>query len=474
MTPFLHAVRLLVALACVSTLAAGESSEPFEVGRVLDPVVCRDDPDYSYALYLPNAYTPDRAWPAVLAFDARGRGGLAVDRFRESAERLGYAVIGSNDVSSDGPYDPNLHAVRALLGDAQTRLALDDRRLYAAGFSGGARFACDLGFFLEGRIAGVIGAGAGFSSQKPPKRDTPFAFFGTIGTADFNYYELRELEETLRRLDVPHRVVYFDGGHAWPPVELASEALEWMHLQAMKSGKITRSDSFIDAQFERLTGEARALDESGQAVEAFRAYRALVSDFEGLHDVDKATAAFSRLERSPEVRKRLRTERKQDDKDRLYVAHSLLVLGRLGSPQGRALTAERMIAEFRIDELRAQIGPDGPAHERLRATRLLENVYVQAAFYVPRRLMEQKSYRAAVSSLSVAARIKPDEPGVHYNLACARARAGDVEPALAALKRAVELGFADADLMASDPDLVRLRDKPGFRAILAELRRSRE
>ena len=78
----------------------------------------------------------------------------------------------------------------------------------------------------------------------------------------------------------------------------------------------------------------------------------------------------------------------------------------------------------------------------------------------------------AVTSLSVAARIKPDEPGVHYNLGCARARAGDVASAVAALRRAVELGFADAELMASDPDLERLRDKPDFQGLLEEMRPS--
>jgi tetratricopeptide (TPR) repeat protein len=226
--------------------------------------------------------------------------------------------------------------------------------------------------------------------------------------------------------------------------------------------------------FEQALGEVRARKESGQAVEAFRAYRALVADFEGLRDVEEAAATLSRLEQSPEVRKRLRAERKLDEKDRLYIAGSLTTLGRLGSPQGHELTVERLSAEFRIDELRAQLGPDRPVDERLRATRLLENVYVQTAFYVPRRLMEQKDYRTAATSLSLATRIKPHEPGIHYNLGCARARAGDLEPALAALKRAIELGFSDAGLMASDPDLDRLRDNPEFRGLLEEVRRSRD
>lgn len=53
----------------------------------------------------------------------------------------------------------------------------------------------------------------------------------------------------------------------------------------------------------------------------------------------------------------------------------------------------------------------------------------------------------------------------HYNLACYRALAGDRTAAIDGLRRALELGFADA-LITMDPDLATLRGDPEFEAIV--------
>jgi predicted esterase len=450
----------------------GAQEQHLETGRIHETIRCRDDPDTSYALYLPRSYSADHSWPVLFVLDARGRGRLAVELFREAGERLGYVVVGSNDVESDGPYDPNLQLFRKMLGDVQTRLPLDERRVYLAGFSGMARFACDLGFFMKGRIAGVIAAGAGFSRQLPPKRETPFAFFATIGTTDFNYYELRDLEEQLPRLDLPHRVVYFDGAHGWPPPALAGQALEWMHLRAMKEGRLERSADFIEQQWKLALDEARTLQQHDRTLEAHRAFRDLAADFEGLRDVTEAAQTRARFEQAAGFKELARKRRKQDRRDRAYVTDMLRLLGQFGSPSGRRLTLNRLVSELRIDELRAQIEAERQEEERLRATRLLENVYVQTSFYVPNRLIGQQAYRDAALSLSLAARVKPDDPVVHYNLACAQARAGEIRPALVSLGRAVELGFDDAPLMESDPDLERLRGEPAFSELLETLSRT--
>jgi len=452
----------------------GAQEPPLETGLIHETIRCRDDPSTSYALYLPRSYSPERSWPVLFVLDARGRGRLAVELFREAGEELGYVVVGSNDTESDGPYDPNLQVFRKMLGDVQTRLLLDESRLYLAGFSGMARFACDLGFFMSGRIAGVIAAGGGFGTQLPPKRDTPFAFFATIGTADFNYHELRELEQRLPKLGLPHRVVYFDGAHGWPPPALAGRALEWMHLRAMKEERLRRSASFIERQWELALDEAEQLRKGDRVLEAHRAFRDLAADFEELRDIAEATQARDGLEQTTKFKELARNRRRQERRDRAYVAEMLTLLGQLGSPSERRPTLKHLVSELRIDELRDRLGPDGPEQERLRATRLLENVYVQASFFVPNRLIQQQAYRDATLSLSLAAQVKPDEPVVHYNLACAQARAGEVRPALASLSRAVELGFEDARWMENDPDLQRLHDEPGFRDLLEKLKNKRD
>ena len=61
-----------------------------------------------------------------------------------------------------------------------------------------------------------------------------------------------------------------------------------------------------------------------------------------------------------------------------------------------------------------------------------------------------------------ALRVDPLDPGVHYNVACTLAVAGENERALDHVERAMELGFAGMKWLASDPDLIGIRDHPRF------------
>jgi adenylate cyclase len=63
--------------------------------------------------------------------------------------------------------------------------------------------------------------------------------------------------------------------------------------------------------------------------------------------------------------------------------------------------------------------------------------------------------------------LEPEEPYVHYNAACALARLGETEQALAALERATEAGeLCRTAWVEHDEDLASLRDHPRFKALL--------
>ncbi|QDU67166.1 TPR end-of-group domain-containing protein [Engelhardtia mirabilis] len=64
----------------------------------------------------------------------------------------------------------------------------------------------------------------------------------------------------------------------------------------------------------------------------------------------------------------------------------------------------------------------------------------------------------------------PDEPTVHYNLACSLALTGARDEALATLEHCLEIGYDDADFMLADDDLACLRDDPRFRNLVDRLR----
>jgi Flp pilus assembly protein TadD len=59
-------------------------------------------------------------------------------------------------------------------------------------------------------------------------------------------------------------------------------------------------------------------------------------------------------------------------------------------------------------------------------------------------------------------RLLPDEPEVHYNLACSLALLGDADEAFRALLRAAELGYDDLAHLERDRDLDALRADPRF------------
>jgi len=64
----------------------------------------------------------------------------------------------------------------------------------------------------------------------------------------------------------------------------------------------------------------------------------------------------------------------------------------------------------------------------------------------------------------------PGDATWHYNLACALAQRGTPDAALDELEKAVEFGFRDADGIAQDGDLARLRGTPRFAALVEKTR----
>ncbi|MBD3235646.1 MAG: redoxin domain-containing protein [Candidatus Eisenbacteria bacterium] len=67
----------------------------------------------------------------------------------------------------------------------------------------------------------------------------------------------------------------------------------------------------------------------------------------------------------------------------------------------------------------------------------------------------------------------PDSPLGHYHRACAYARTGAVDQAIAALRQAIVLGFSNVERALHDPDLAALRDDPAWESLTDEMEANR-
>jgi len=194
-----------------------------------------------------------------------------------------------------------------MAADVGARFRIDEKRVYTAGLSGGARVALGVALGTD-RIAGVIASSAGYPDSKP-RKSVPFVIFGTAGTEDFNYLELHQLD---RALTTPHHLAIFEGGHTWLSSDLAVQAIEWMEIQAMKSGKRVRDEALIDKIFAARLARAEAQPNEKDICEALVS---IDQDFTGLKDVSKVAARESELKQRKTVKAGLKKDLSQEQRE---------------------------------------------------------------------------------------------------------------------------------------------------------------
>jgi predicted esterase len=460
----LTAGLLASALATSLAVAAG-AADGIAPGALVERVPCAGDARESYALYLPSRYAPARPAPILYCFDPRARGVEAVARFRAAAERYGWAVVGSN-ASRNGIAVGDI--VGRLWEDTHRRLVLDERRVYTAGFSGGARVASGIAVSSRGLVAGVIAFGAGLPSGARVRRDAPFAFFGGAGTEDFNLLELRELVPELEAASIPHRLETFDGGHEWAPPELCTLAVEWMELAAMRAGARGRDDALVGEWARRDEERARQRESAGAILEAAAAFDSLASDFRGLRETGPYAETAARLRGSRAYKDAVRAQRDDDDRQvQLTDGLAASFHGLLGEADDRLVALHRLrasIADLRRASTAANSGRPGQVARRALASARVQALEASSA------LRARKEYRRAAELLAIAVDIKPGSAGALYELARLHALAGDERAALKALGAAVDGGFKDVEALQAEPDLERLRRSPEFAGLVERTR----
>ena len=461
--------KTILWLLAALSVAGSASGEGFPRGEIVDPVTTIHESSETFALYLPSTYDPARRWPILFVLDPRSRGRLGAELFREAAERFGYILISSNSTRSDvsPEEDPNARAMVALLQDAMTRFAADEKRVYLAGFSGTARYAWSVGFGIKGKVAGIIACGGALPGPLEKWGDVDFDLFGTAGEFGFNYREMRFLDDALDATAITHRFAFFPGGHQWAPPEVLGEALAWFELHAMRAGTRARDDTLIAELHAAGAGAAQELEAEGDLYAAFRRWDQLAADFEGLRDVSTARRNAARLAELPEVRAEGEAIRAAVDREIAYRQKLDAVLARI-EIQHPIPPLPAVVAQLEIPRLLKQAEGDSIAAHSAR--RQLESVFVHTAFYAPRRFRRTGDNERAVLLLKVATAVKPDHWRPWYALATTYAGMGRTSKSVAALEHAVERGFSDLATLEQDADLEPIRKEKGFRRIVATLR----
>ena len=453
--------------------AAWEGSPPDGIrpGEVIEAVPSKHFPGQSYALYLPRAYTPQKRWPVIFAFDPGAQGEIPVRKYHEVAEKYGYIIAGSNN-SQNFLGESEAKAIEAMLADAAERFSLDPKRSYTTGFSGGARIATLVALRCSDpcRIAGVVASGATYPANTPPSAKDSFLYFMALGDTDFNYPEIIQTQLAKERFGSPYRVRLFPGPHQWAPADVFEQAVEWFQLRAMASGAVPKDEAFIAEQKKKTVAEATQAEAAHNALREFFARKSLAEDFQGLADTADAQSRLESLRRSPELKKALDKERSEVEMQHQLEGEAAANISRFfKNPtafDGDARSS--IVSTMQTLKRNGQSAKD--ENQRRVYLRAESSMFAEIVEEGQRRKMAGK-FNEALPFFELLAEASPERAWPPLLIAETRAAMGDHKRALKALRQAANTGRIDAELLQKDQDLAPLFSDPGFQQIVAELKK---
>lgn len=461
---------LLLSVIPVGASDPVPAAKVLNIGRLTEHVESVSTPGQRFTLYLPTGFDTKRPTPVIYLLDPRGRARVPAKVFQAAAERYGYILVSSQMTTSDGQMQPNLQAIQAMWDDINRWFTVDPDRTYLAGFSGTARVASLLAQHRP--VTGIIGVGAGFHPEVRPSAKTPFLYFGAVGEVDYNFHEVAKLEHALAALNLPHRVERFDGPHAWLTPEAAMRAVEWLELRAMQAGRRPADAALIEAWWARDEALARQRLDEGRVLDGARVYAAMARDFAGLRNVAAVTQAALRITASEVAKAELQRRKSETRLSDAWVADAMQAIADAFPEEA----AEPVVAvkdlgrTMGLSALKvAAAGTDRVAARE--AQRRLNQIEVQAGFYLPAEALAHADYVRAGYYLSLGMLIDDASPVSWYLKAQLEARLHDGPEALAALQRAMNAGFRDLSLLEADRAFARLRTLPGYVALVEQLRR---
>jgi pimeloyl-ACP methyl ester carboxylesterase len=435
--------------ATTAQTPATPTETPRVVGKLVPMEPVSGAEGSSYAYYLPKNYNPAKRLPFVIFFDSHGRGKDPVHQYESLADQYGMLLVGSNNSKNGQQPLEGVAIYDEILKDLAQKFSIDRTRITVSGFSGGGRVAGSLGQ-LRPEISSVISCSAGFQTRFNDK----FNYYAIVGKKDFNYQELRQLEDKLDAGYEPHYIHYWDGGHEWPSVAVMRDAFEFVTLREMKVGK-----PGVDSLVAEVRGRfVEQLKGSMSAMARWRAHKLFIIGIDSLADIMQEKQALEKIHSSPAWV----SERAAETK----------------------LTAEEMalrneyvsrIATGTVDDWRgfvAKLSPSGKpegSEAYFMHHRVLNFLSLNTYFQVDGAL-KAGANADAEHFLQIYALVDPTNAEGPYLMAQVHQRLNRRAEALKSLQAAQALGFKDADRMAADPEFAGLNSDPVFVALLAKMR----
>lgn len=465
---------VLVLLFCLVFPVSADNFS-FKKGVVIKKVICQQDSNQSYALYLPSYYSSEKKWPILYAFEPGARGTIPVNLYKNAAETYGYIIVCSNN-SQNGPRHLIIEAMKSVWKDTQKRFSLDRQRIFATGFSGGARISSFFAEIINNPVCGIIACGAGLSPLITAEQIKHSLYYGIYGVADFNFLEMKELEHRMNELGITNRFVLFNGHHQWPSEDLCYQAIEWMEIQLMKKGIKKVNDHLIRKVYQKELNQALKWEKAGNIPFAINNYRSMIEVFGewmGVADIEKKMV---RLIKSKGYKSFLKDEEQRQQKEKAHVNKFIGIFAYIKKKNPSLSELNNILKGLQISALQKQARKIDDIYKQGLNRRLLDILAFKASQEAS-SYMGQREYVKSIifNEISAAAGKYNENYGYYlYNLSCSYALNRNKKKALYYLQAAIDNGFTYSSYIEDDKNLEYIKNDSKYKKMIELLRQKME
>jgi hypothetical protein len=432
-----NCLLIIFAISCKSENKS--TVNPFTASVSVDSISvykCKKDSSQTYTVLLPSNYKSETRWPVIFAFDPHGDGHLPLRKMREPASQLGYILIGSENFRNGVTNIQGIAA--AMFEDAMSRFSIDDKRVYLAGFSGGARAAGSIALSGKG-IRGIILSGAGQSGFRADLKSSGFVVYGIAGLGDFNMSEIQNMDKELSSLGIVHSISFFNGKHEWPPVEELKQALLWFNFQAMHENLCPVNKGELNWFAKYSDSMATGFINSGKVVMAANLYQKAISALKDLYPVNDLEKKLNSLIISPGYQAAVKNEEMLSDlEERLKNEYSNAMLSRDEKWWANELKVLNDRCTSEKDPL------------KLGMYNRLKGFFGILAYSYTSRMVQAGNVKEGERLISIYSLIEPENPDWMYYKALLFDKQGNTQKAIEELKLSISKGLGDRVRIARD------------------------
>ncbi len=427
-------------------------SDSFPAGKIIADVVCKNDASQSYALYIPHQ---NKKFTVVYFFDPHGDGSLPLKKYKALADKYNYVLIGSNNSKNGNDWQTTENIWQQLYNDSQSRLACNQNRIYACGFSGGAKAASYIALH-NNSIKAVIAGGAGLPDETPAGNFN-FSFTALAGEGDMNMTDLVALNDDLNKTQTKHRIIFFKGKHEWAPETAMDIAFAGLQLDAMRNNFISKNDSFINAF---ISNSKKRLDEDIKKNDLLQAKNECILSANMLDELADVSW-FKQKENAIENEAAYKSQLQQQQQ--LYAIEQ----NKKAEYNQQFQQGDINYWSKTINDLNAKskaFTPQAEMYQRLLA-------YLSLAFYsISNQFINNNQNKEAEYFVTLYKMADPTNSEAWYFSAVLNARNNDAQKANDDLLKAVANGFTDKQRMRQQPEFQNLQPQINFAVIESKMK----